>query len=77
MYAVGGTCLAVPFDLERLQTTGVPVPVVEGVRRVTAGASASALFAFSANGSLVYIPGPPGASASASFASRSLAVLPA
>ncbi len=67
VYAVGGTLLAVPFDLERLQTTGVPVPVVEGVRRVTAGSSAAALFAFSGNGSLVYIPGPPGASAPASF----------
>ena len=34
VYALGGTVFAVPFDLRRLQVTGGPVPIVEGVRRV-------------------------------------------
>jgi serine/threonine-protein kinase len=38
VYAVGGTLFAVPFDLRRLEVTGVAVPVVEGVRRTIGGA---------------------------------------
>jgi Tol biopolymer transport system component len=67
VYAVGGTLLAAPFDLRRLQSSGVPVPVVEGVKRSPAGASATAQFGFSDNGSLIYIPGPPGSLAYAAF----------
>lgn len=33
VYALSGTLLAVPFDVRRLQVTGGPTPVVEGVRR--------------------------------------------
>ena len=33
VYAVGGIVFAVPMDLRRLEVTGGPVPIVEGVRR--------------------------------------------
>ena len=55
VYVVGRTLLVVPFDLQRLEVTGTPVPMVEGVRR---GATGSAQFAVSNSGSLLYIPGP-------------------
>jgi serine/threonine-protein kinase len=58
LYALGGTLFAVPFDLDRLEVTGGPVPIVEGVRRAVPGATGSAHFAFSTTGSLVYVPGP-------------------
>ncbi|HYN08687.1 MAG TPA: protein kinase [Vicinamibacterales bacterium] len=63
MYALGGTLLALPFDLRQMRTTGQPVPVVEGVRRVTGGASGAAQVTFSNTGSLVYVTGPPGSAA--------------
>jgi serine/threonine-protein kinase len=56
VYALGGVLFAVPFDLRRLQVVGGPVPIVEGVRR--GGATGSANFSFSNNGSLAYVPGP-------------------
>ena len=45
-----------PFDLDRLEVTGPPVPVVEGVisNAITGGAQ----FSVSRNGTLVYLPGP-------------------
>jgi Tol biopolymer transport system component len=60
VYAVGGTLFAVPFDLGKRALSGGPVPIVEGVRRVSAAQSGAAHFAFSASGSLVYVPGPSG-----------------
>jgi serine/threonine-protein kinase len=51
---MAGTLMAVPFDAERLELTGTPVPIVEGVgtpRGDTAGWSVSRL------GTLVYLPG--------------------
>ena len=59
VYALGSTLLAVPFDVKKLQVTGGPVPILEGVRRAdtAGGGGADAQFAFSNNGSLVYIPG--------------------
>ena len=56
IYALGGVAVAVPFDLGRLETTGSPVPVVEGIRRAGA-ATGTAQFGFSRSGSLIYIPG--------------------
>ncbi len=35
LYALGGTLLAVPFDVDRLEVAGGPVPLVEGVSRAT------------------------------------------
>ena len=46
---------AVPFDLERLEITGSDVPVVNGVQ--TAGNRGAAVYSFSDDGLLVYLPG--------------------
>ena len=54
VYGVAGTLRAVPFDLERLEPTGTPAPVLEGVWTTPLGA---ANFAVAANGSLVYVAG--------------------
>ena len=60
VYALGQTLLAVPFDRERLEVTGGPVPVLEGVMRPNIGTvvgTGVAQFSFSANGSLVFLAG--------------------
>jgi len=54
LYAQGGTLLAAPFDLGRLEVTGAGVPVIEGVMQSAAG---GAQYSLSENGSLAYIPG--------------------
>jgi serine/threonine-protein kinase len=56
VYARTGTLFGVPFDVNRLQTTGGAVPLVEGVLdgRSTTGASQ---FSWSPNGTLVYVGG--------------------
>ena len=56
VYATAGIVFAVPMNLRRLEVTGGPVPVVEGVRRATT--SGVAQFDLSSSGSLVYLPGP-------------------
>jgi dipeptidyl aminopeptidase/acylaminoacyl peptidase len=53
VYSRTGTLTAVPFDLARLEVTGSPVPVVEGV--IQARGSGVAQFALSDLGSLIYI----------------------
>lgn len=53
IYIRSGTLLAVPFDLKRLEVTGPPVPLVEGVLE-TAGIGQ---FSVANNGTLVYISG--------------------
>src|SRR4029077_8262005 len=55
IYAQGGSLMAVPFDLPRLATTGVAVPVVEGV--LQSSVSGAAQYSVSASGSLVYVLG--------------------
>ena len=58
VYAQGetpGTLLAVPFDSERLEVTGAPAPILEGVMQ--SPVSNLAQFSFSSQGSLVYVPG--------------------
>ena len=55
IYVQAGTLLAVPFDVQRLQATGTPVPVIEGV--VQSPGSWDAQYAISNDGSLAYIPG--------------------
>ena len=54
VYVRDGTLFAAPFDLDRLELTKSPVPVLEGVTTTTYGA---AQFAVSDNGTLVYLPG--------------------
>jgi len=55
VYSQAGTLMAVSFDLSRLEITGSPVPVVEGVWQ--GSVSGVAQFSFSDLGSLVYVPG--------------------
>jgi hypothetical protein len=52
VYAVGNSLLAVPFDPERLEVTGDPVPMMDGVLTKSGGATS---FALSETGSLVYV----------------------
>ncbi len=54
VYARENTLFAIPFDPDRIETTGEPSPVIEGVRRAGSGV---ALFAVADDGSLVYVPG--------------------
>jgi Tol biopolymer transport system component len=58
VYALGGNLFAVPFNPERLETTGSAVPIVEGVRRSVINGTGTANYAFSTTGTLVYIEGP-------------------
>lgn len=53
MFAVAdGSVRAAPFDIERLEVTGNPVPLLEDV--VLNTASGAATFSIAANGRLVY-----------------------
>jgi serine/threonine-protein kinase len=74
VYALNGTVFAVPFDLRRLEVTGGPVPIVEGVLRASGSVPTGvAQFSVSAGGTLVYIPGPvstSSAQSSLAFADR-------
>ena len=55
VYMHEGTLFAVPFDLQRLEVTGQPAPILEGVAATpTTGA---AQFSFSDTGNLVYVAG--------------------
>ena len=56
VYVLDGTLLAVPFDVDELEVTGGPVPMVEGVMTGTA-ASGAAQFSVSDTGALVYVTG--------------------
>jgi eukaryotic-like serine/threonine-protein kinase len=58
VYAFAGVVRAVPFDVQRLQVSGGPVPIIEGVRRAPPQATGTSQFSVAANGTLVYIPGP-------------------
>jgi serine/threonine protein kinase len=55
VYIHEGTLFAAPFDLGRLEVTGRPVPVLEGVR--SNALSGGAELSVSASGTLVYVPG--------------------
>ena len=55
VYMHEGTLFAVPFDLKRLEVTGQPAPILEGV--VTNPGSGGAQFSFSDTGNLVYVAG--------------------
>jgi serine/threonine-protein kinase len=63
VYARQGTILAQPFDVDRLVTTGNPIPVIEGVTAGgpqggvnAAGISATAQYSVSRAGVLAYMP---------------------
>ena len=56
LYMHGGTLFAAPFDLDRLEITGRPVPVLdEGI--TTSSGTGAANFAVSETGTLVYLAG--------------------
>ena len=55
IFATAGTLRAVAFDLERLQTLGTPVAVVNDVVTTPNGAVNAVV---TADGTLVYVPGP-------------------
>ena len=54
VYAAAGSLRAVAFDLNRLEVTSAPVPVVDGLLTKSSGA---ALFGVADDGSLVYVTG--------------------
>jgi Tol biopolymer transport system component len=55
VYMHEGTLYAVPFDLKRLEVTGQPAPILEGV--ATSPTYGGAQFSFSDAGNLVYVAG--------------------
>ena len=56
VYVLDGTLWAVPFDVDKLEKTGSPIPMAEGV--MTAGeATGAAHFSVSDTGTLVYVTG--------------------
>ena len=59
VYAHRSTLFAVAFDRDRVEVTGIPVPVVEGVRRVgnPQNQTGAAQYSVSDDGTLVYLPG--------------------
>ena len=56
VYAIDGALRGAGFDLERLEVTTAPVPLLEGVITKESGA---ADFSFADIGTLVYLPGRP------------------
>jgi serine/threonine protein kinase len=61
VYALGNNLFSIPFDLDRLEVVGGPVPMVEGVWR--SGNSNAPQYAISDSGTLVYVPGTTGVAA--------------
>ena len=57
LFLRGKILYAIPFDAARLQTTGAPVPVVDGVAGDTTTGAGD--YAVSSTGALVYVPGDP------------------
>jgi serine/threonine-protein kinase len=57
IYVLGANLFAVPFDAKKLEVTGGPVPIMEGVMKSAPVNTAAAFFAVSGNGTLVSIPG--------------------
>ena len=56
VYVVESTLFAVLFDLGKLEVTGGPIPVIEGVMR-SAATTGTAQFSFSKDGTLAFAPG--------------------
>jgi len=58
VFARGTTLMAMPFDVERLNVTGTPVAVQEGIQHPRPFASSAPDYALSSNGTLIYVPEP-------------------
>jgi hypothetical protein len=65
VYGSGNTLRAVPFDLDRLEVIGAPVPVLENVLTTAVGAVDLAI---APNGTMVYVTGSRAAGATRSLA---------
>jgi dipeptidyl aminopeptidase/acylaminoacyl peptidase len=75
VYLSGHSLVAVPFDAQRLQVTGAPLSVVDGLS--TSIYVGAAQFAVSREGSLIYLPpGGSGAQTSLTWVSRDGTVTP-
>ena len=59
VFVRGESLWRVPFDLERLEVTGEPLPVLDGVSVAPAQDMRFASFSLGADGSLAYIPSAP------------------
>jgi serine/threonine-protein kinase len=57
VYVVEGSLFAVPFDVDSLETTGGPVPLIEGIPQAGANFTGAAHFDVAASGTLVYAVG--------------------
>jgi serine/threonine-protein kinase len=57
VYVVEGSLFAVPFNIDSLETTGGPVPLVEGIPQASANFTGAAHFDVAASGSLIYASG--------------------
>jgi Tol biopolymer transport system component len=68
VYMHEGTLFAATFDLKRLEVTGQPAPVLEGV--ITNPIFAGAQFSFSETGNLVYVAGGSGQNVSVYWMDR-------
>ncbi len=55
LYVQAGTLMAVPFDVQRMEVTGIAIPVVEDLLQTTP--TAAAQYSISRSGSLVYVGG--------------------
>ena len=55
VFARSGTLMAVPFDAKKLEVTGSPVPILEGIMGVSAMGSVQ--YGFSQNGTFLYLSG--------------------
>ena len=55
LYVQGGTLMAVPFDLQRMEVSSTPVPAAEDILQSLG--SGMAQYSISENGSLAYLPG--------------------
>ena len=55
VYLHDGTLFAAPFDPKRMEATGPPMPLLDGISANPGDASAQ--FSFSSNGTLMYVPG--------------------
>ncbi|HEY5623247.1 MAG TPA: protein kinase, partial [Gammaproteobacteria bacterium] len=57
VYAIGDALVAARFDPDSLSVSGAPVPIVEGVRRASAGFTGASNFGVADDGTLAYVAG--------------------
>ena len=60
VYAHDAAIVGVPFDARRLEVTGPPISLVNGVGQAASNTTGAAFYAVSATGTLAYVPGDAG-----------------